>query len=126
MKKTAMFGLLAMVLAFGFIGMGCPTNDDGGDGYSGNFAGKWEESLTKTYTLEFKSNNDLIVISGGQSQKAGTFEIDGDDTVATMTYNSTFSIYDQYVGNTATLSGDKKSFTTKPLGGMISLTFKKQ
>ena len=108
MKKTAMFGLLAMVLAFGFIGMGCPTEDSG---YNGNFRGKWEGAGV---VLEFTADNNVGVILGSADPfPGGTFTTSKADTVATIAYAEAFASSASQFGRVATLNKAKDAFTTE-------------
>ena len=86
MKKTAMFGLLAMVLAFGFIGMGCPTNDD--DPWGGpdsRLVGTWMSSTHSSDFVDLKIEDSGKVLTrypaGNTSAEfidGGTIKTDGD------------------------------------------------
>ena len=72
MKKTAMIGVLAMVLVFGFVGMGCPTGDDPSGAPPGvvsfenfNPPSIWVENLTNERLVAFKGTvNPNTLISG--------------------------------------------------------------
>ena len=120
MKKTAMFGLLAMVLAFGFIGMGCPTEDD--SGYGGNFKGQWVNTDISTLVFEFTSDKDVKVGNSDTRTKYGTFTVDEDDMVATIKWNSNGSALNY--GGTASLNPDKDELTINV--GSNPVTFEKK
>ena len=71
MKKTAIFGLLAMMLAFGFIGMGCPTEDKDSWGKPPKeLVGTWDsDAYPGALVLIIEANGDLT-IAGAKSTLA--------------------------------------------------------
>jgi hypothetical protein len=102
MKKTAMFGLLAMVLTFGFIGMGCPTNDD--DPWGGpdsRLVGTWLSSIHSSDYLDLKieaSGKLLTRFPAGDTSAefidSGTIKTDGDRfQITNKNHNSAVGTY---------------------------------
>jgi len=101
MKKTAMFGLLAMVLAFGFIGMGCPTNDDGGDSWGNpdpNLVGTW-------YTDQEFTEQAIGITMGGDFEHPGL----SGATATIQTNGSKYRITITMSGQSVTATGNWKA-----------------
>jgi hypothetical protein len=118
MKKNSIFmtGMLALLLAFGLVLAGCPTDSDddgggGGGGGGGNIdsklVGKWSRGEgTSNITIEITSAGEIKVrfanvpnsgFDGSVAEDAGTITVSGD-------YSGTakWSVSDD--GNTLTLT----------------------
>ena len=95
MKKTVCFGLLAMVLAFGFIGCG---GDDGDNPIIKTYQGT---ANGETYVLKINETDGTYVLTVGGKTSTGTVSGSGNNLILTPTGKEPFNVTVSSSGITA-------------------------
>jgi hypothetical protein len=86
-SQKTLFGILCIVLIFGFVFLSCNANPDDSDGDPSPFIGTWYCSQYSGVTLSCEETTWLITIgSGTQTQEKGTYTYNGNNVTFTITH----------------------------------------